>query len=70
MLSQIRIQNARSDLVPVPSQFPVDDRWGRDMKEDMKTALDLVWKLKEGLDKLHPECIGIIEKMLSSNNHF
>ena len=67
MLSQIR-----PNSVPAPSQFaPLecsskpDDRWMRSMQEDMKEAVDLLFKFKAGLDKLHPECLSIIERMIS-----
>jgi len=42
----------------------VDDRYGRNMADDMKTAIGLVFELKAGLDKLHPECTRLIEKIL------
>lgn len=41
-----------------------DDRFSRDQREDMKTAIDLIWKLKQDLDKLHPECMPLVERML------
>lgn len=69
MLSQLRVNS--SPTVPSPSQFAevrVDDRWSRNMQEDMKEAIDLLFKLKAGLDKLHPECTNIIERMLSLPN--
>jgi hypothetical protein len=62
MLGQLRSNNVNEALqccAPKP-----DERWARDQKEDMKTALDLLWKFKEGLDKLHPECVTLIERML------
>ncbi len=42
-----------------------DDRWSRSMQEDMKEAIDLVFKFKLALDKLHPECLVIIERIIS-----
>ena len=47
-----------------------DDRYSRDQREDMKTAVELVWKLKEGLDKLHPECLPLVERMLGVQRHY
>lgn len=41
-----------------------DDRWSRNQKEDMKEAVDLLWKFKEALDRLHPECTNLMERML------
>ncbi len=64
MLSDLRVGS------PTPSQFaecirPVsDDRYSRNMQDDMKEAVDLLFKLKAGLDKLHPECTRLIEKMM------
>ena len=50
-----------------PCNVPmVDDKWARNIKEDMKTALDLVFKFCEDLDKLHPECKTIVDKMFQN----
>jgi len=65
MLSQLRINEPKyqSDCaVQVPQ---VDNRWQRNMQDDMKEAIDLVFKMKAGLDKLHPECLAIVERMIS-----
>lgn len=43
-----------------------DNRYERDMQEDMKTAIDLLWKFKEGLQKLHPECEYFMQKMINN----
>lgn len=60
MLSQL----SATQCEPVPMTPLPDNRWSRDQKEDMKTAIDLLYKFKQDLDKLHPECTNIIEKML------
>ncbi len=65
MLSQLR--NCTQQLNPSVEVRP-DDRWSRNMQEDMKEAIDLVFKFKASLDKLHPECLAIIERMLSSTH--
>jgi hypothetical protein len=38
--------------------------YDRNFKDDMKTALDLVFKFSEELEKLHPECKRTISKLL------
>lgn len=63
MLSNIRLNQACTEMPKV------DNRWNRDMKHDMKAALDLLWKFKEGLEELHPDCTNIIEKMLQQNQY-
>ena len=67
MLSQLRNFNSMSDMnAPMQCVAPKpDDRWSRNMQEDMKEAIDLVFKFKASLDKLHPECLTIIERMIS-----
>lgn len=64
MLSQIRSFNSPSIGIQCQAPAP-DDRWSRNMQEDMKEAIDLVFKFKASLDKLHPECLAIIERMIS-----
>lgn len=66
MLSDLRC-NSVSQFAQVPPpglQCAVDDRYARSMEEDMKSAIELLFKLKAGLDKLHPECTRMIEKMI------
>ncbi len=38
-------------------------RWERDEKEDTKTALDLIYELKNKLRKLHPVAEELIQIM-------
>ena len=64
MLSQLRVNHSPSNSAQV-SMPVMDDRWGRNMQEDMKEAIDLTFKFKAALDKLHPECMAIIERMIS-----
>jgi hypothetical protein len=66
MLNLIRGQECNMNAAQVCAPKP-DDRWQRDMKEDMKSAIDLLWKFKLDLDKLHPEVMMIIENMLQNN---
>ena len=47
-----------------------DDRYSHDMQEDMKVAIELLFKLKAGLDKLHPECTRLIEKMMATPTRY
>lgn len=58
------LSSMRSGNVPCVNFPQVDERWNRNMKDDMKKALDLLWQFKESLDQLHPDCTSIIEKML------
>lgn len=64
MLSQLRT-NQIKDSIPRQCAPSVDNRWERNMQDDMKEAIDLTFKFKDALDKLHPECISIIERMIS-----
>ena len=63
MLSNMRFNT------PCTAMPQVDERWNRDMKDDMKKAIDILWKFKADLDQLHPECASIIEKMLQLNQY-
>lgn len=69
MLSQVRMQQSRENS-PVCAMPSIDNRWNRDMQEDMKAAIELLWKFKAGLDKLHPECLTMIENMLQIRNRY
>lgn len=53
-----------------PEMISPDDRYSRNVKEDMKSAMDLIWTFKEGLDKLHPDCLCLVERMLFSPRHY
>ena len=66
MLSQLRNFNPPAQMTTQQAVgICSDDRWSRNMQEDMKEAIDLVFKFKAALDKLHPECLTIIERMIS-----
>lgn len=45
-----------------------DDRYSRDVKNDVRIAIDLLIAFKEELDKLHPECSQMIETLLQNPN--
>lgn len=66
MLSDIRPSNSQFAQVPVPSvlKCAAEDRYSRNVQEDMKEAIDLLYKFKASLDKLHPDCIRLIEGIL------
>lgn len=49
-------------------QSKPDDRYARNIKDDMLTALNLLFEFKEGMDKLHPECSAIVERLLENPN--
>lgn len=69
MLSQLRNFNPPAQMTTQQAVgICSDDRWSRNMQEDMKEAIDLVFRFKSALDKLHPDCLMIIEKMLSFNS--
>jgi len=72
MLSELRCNSAPSQFAPlgIAQQACVDDRYSRGMEEDMKTAIELLFKLKAGLDKLHPECTRLIEKMMAQTQRY
>lgn len=68
MLSSLRVPNSNPSPMmsdAISARIACDDRFARNMQEDMKEAIDLLFKLKAGLDKLHPECLCIIERMIS-----
>ena len=46
-----------------------DDRYSRNLKEDLKSAMDLLISFKESLEKLHPECSFLIEKLLQNSHN-
>lgn len=66
MLSDIRPSSvSQFAQVPPPGlQCAVDDRFSRNVQEDMKEAIDLLFKFKASLDKLHPDCTRLIEGIL------
>ncbi len=65
MLSDLRCQ-ATAPLHPLGlAPIACDDRYSRSMEEDLKEAISLLFKFKAGLDKLHPQCTALIEKMMS-----
>lgn len=46
-----------------------NDIYARDMQEDMVTAINLLFKFKQELDKLHPNCTSLIEDMLQRRRY-
>lgn len=54
-------QQKQGCFAPTPA---IDDRWARDVKDDLKIAVDLVCEFKEKLDKLHPLCLDIVSTWL------
>lgn len=68
MLSDLRTNACSPSFAPQMSS--PDDRYARGMEEDMKEAIGLLFKLKAGLDKLHPECTRMIEKMMNQPNRY
>lgn len=71
MLSDLRTNAASPQFAPIAQQMSVcDDRYARGMEEDMKEAIGLLFKLKAGLDKLHPECTRMIEKIMAQPGRY
>lgn len=68
MLSDLRCQSS-APSIPMP-ELRCDDRYARNMEDDMKEAIALLFKLKASLDKLHPECTRMIEKMMIPHNRY
>lgn len=69
MLSDLRANSPAPSFAPQMCAVS-DDRYSRSMEEDMKEAIGLLFKLKAGLDKLHPECTRMIEKMMATPNRY
>jgi hypothetical protein len=69
MLSDLRTNSTSPSFAPQLCASP-DDRYARGMEDDMKEAISLLFKLKAGLDKLHPECTRMIEKMMAQPNRY
>lgn len=61
MLSALPTTSRQHDMPAMPI---LNKTWERDMQQDMKEAIDLLFKFKESLDKLHPECTRFIERMM------
>lgn len=71
MLSQIRPANPPMNQAPeMANKLMCDDRYNRNVQDDMKEAIDLLYKFKAGLDKLHPDCTMFVEKMLALPRHY
>jgi hypothetical protein len=68
MLSQLRIHSMAPASFAQVEKNASDDKWSRNMQDDMKEAIDLLFKFRRDLDKLHPECMQIIENMLQRNH--
>lgn len=62
-LNEIPIHNVHNHKVCSSMASVSDDYWARDMQADMKIAIDMLWKFKEELSKLHPNCSELIELM-------
>lgn len=43
-----------------------EPRFDRNVKEDLKTAFEYLYEFKDKLNKLHPDVIYIIEKLLQN----
>lgn len=46
------------------SNIEIDDRWSRNLEEDLKKSVGLISEFKKELSKLHPECVTFVENML------
>ncbi len=45
-----------------------EDRYNRNEEEDMQTAITYLYDFKRKIDKLHPNCLRLVDQMLQ-NNH-
>lgn len=48
---------------------PNPNRWERNEKDDMKTAIEYLFDFKDKLSKLHPTAIDMIENMLQRHRY-
>lgn len=46
-----------------------EGRWTRIEEDDLKTAVGYLYEFKKKLDKLHPNCIHIIQQMLQERRY-
>lgn len=67
MLSTIRTEN---DPCHLREAHVVEGRYSRSEEEDMQSAIVYLYEFKKKLDKLHPQCIHHIERMLQKPRHF
>lgn len=47
----------------------VQNRYDRNEKDDLKTAIDALYEFKKRLDELHPNCLDIIDTMLQRTRY-
>lgn len=61
-----------NDCVPQPSmaKIAVEGRYSRNLKDDMKKAMDLLFQFNADLAELHPDCQHIVERMLAGGNGY
>lgn len=60
MLSALKIKRI-NDAPTVPM---IDKTWERNIQDDLKEAIDLLFNFKASLEKLHPECTRVIERIM------
>ena len=41
-----------------------DSRWSRSEEEDLQKAIEHLYEFKRKLDKLHPNCVHLVQTML------
>lgn len=63
MLTGIRLVDEPTQI----SQSVPEDRYRRNLKQDIKVAVDKFLDFKEELDRLHPNCAVFIEKLMQEN---
>jgi len=73
----LRNLNSYAEKMKVSEQLACDSqvnqataRHNRNEEEDMKTAIEELYRFKKNLDKLHPICMSLIEKILQNNDRF
>ena len=58
----IPVDSMKTECVRNPS---TEDRWERNIREDIKQGMDLIFEFKEKLNKLHPLAQEVLVGMLS-----
>lgn len=51
-------------IAEIPNMPMINKTWERNVQEDLKKAIDLLFDFKASLDKLHPECTRVIERIM------
>jgi len=64
-----RIGNQVSMPCEAPRLAVSEDKWQRNEKDDLKTAIEYLYEFREKLSKLHPIAMEAIDQMLQKQNY-